>query len=395
MAVTKDKNIKTNPWYFTIELETDGERERIKRRGFKTQKEAKDALRDLLNQRDKGLNLKSPKIPLSDLLHEWLRGKLKIGKGTRATYTWLIDDHIIPCLGDKLVGELTSREIENTYIEWQETKRLCGDNLRKCHTLIKASLKRAVGLGTIVRNPADYVETPEAEEVEMLYWTPEESHRFLNFAVKDRYYMAFFLAITTGMRQGEILGMTETSTNLVARTLAVKQILEHDGKEIDQRTKSKSGIRSVGIDKFTAAKLEILFFRTKEEKMRNRDIYEDNDLVICTTLGTPLSPRNLNRSFTRLVNSLNKNLKENELPLKKIRFHDLRHSHVVALLMMRENNKRIAERMGWASVKMLDKYAHISPNMQQDTADAFGDMFFAGQEETEGKLVPKLVPNAK
>jgi integrase len=78
-----------------------------------------------------------------------------------------------------------------------------------------------------------------------------------------------------------------------------------------------------------------------------------------------------------------------------IRFHDLRHTHVVMLLKMRENNKRIAERMGWSSVKMLDRYSHISAHMQQETADAFGEMFFPEQEETAGNLVPLLVPKAK
>lgn len=89
--------------------------------------------------------------------------------------------------------------------------------------------------------------------------------------------------------------------------------------------------------------------------------------MICTTLGTPVSPRNLNRSFYRLIEKAR---------VPKIRFHDLRHTHVVTLLKAWENNKRIAERMGWSSVKMIDRYAHIMPNMQQETADLFGEVFY-------------------
>uniref|UniRef100_UPI004054499D tyrosine-type recombinase/integrase n=1 Tax=Paenibacillus sp. FSL H8-0537 TaxID=2921399 RepID=UPI004054499D len=76
----------------------------------------------------------------------------------------------------------------------------------------------------------------------------------------------------------------------------------------------------------------------------------------------------MNRSFYRLIV---------KAEVTKIRFHDMRHTHVVMLLKMRENNKRIAERLGWASVKMLDRYAHVTPHMQRETADAFGDMFFS------------------
>jgi integrase len=194
-------------------------------------------------------------VPFASLMREWLRGKLKIKKGTRATYDWLIENHIIPSFEGKAVNEVTSTDIENVYINWQDNETLCGDNLRKCHTLIKAAFKRAVGLGMIVMHPADHVEAAQADATEMLYWTPEESHRFLKHAEKDRYYMAFFLALTTGMRQGEILGLTQKSTNTKNRTIAVRQILEHDGKELDPRTKTDSGVRSVGMDKVTAAEL--------------------------------------------------------------------------------------------------------------------------------------------
>jgi integrase len=105
------------------------------------------------------------------------------------------------------------------------------------------------------------------------------------------------------------------------------------------------------------------------EKISDKHIYEDNDLVICTALGTPVSPRNLNRSFSRLVENAK---------VQKIRFHDLRHTHVVMLLIGRENNKRIADRLGWSSVKMIDRYAHVMPDMQQETADLFGDIFYRG-----------------
>lgn len=221
-----------------------------------------------------------------------------------------------------------------------------------------------------------------------MYWTDTDSQAFLQAARNDRYYCAFLLAITTGMRQGEILGLRIQDVDTKNRVISVRQILNHDGKTLEPGAKTASGIRSIGMDKVTAGEVEKLIRRIREEKMKHRDIYEENDLLICTTHGTPLSPRNLNRSFYRIIEQVNVDLTERKRKgepvdlLKEIRFHDLRHSHVVMLLKMQENSKRIAERMGWSSIKMLDRYSHITPHMQKETADAFGEMFFAAPDGT-------------
>ncbi|PYI54491.1 site-specific integrase [Paenibacillus flagellatus] len=385
MAVTKDKNLKTNPWYFTIEVNENGNRKRIKRRGFKTKKDAEAAQRDLLKELERGLDLQASKTLYKDFMHDWLEDKKASVKGrTLNTYRALVNNHILPMrkneqgkevgLGELALSEITPRHIQNLYNYLRENGSLSGENIQKVHTIINESLKKAAGWDMIIKNPAAVVDRPKAEMGEMLFWTDEEAHQFLAAAREDRYYTAFLLAVTTGMRQGELLGLRWQDVDLKSRTISVRQILSHDGKSLEHGAKTASGIRSIGIDRVTAVELEKLQRRMKLEKMHHRDIYEDHDLVICTAHGTPVSPRNLNRSFYRLIEKAG---------VKKIRFHDLRHSHVVMLLKMRENNKRIAERMGWASVKMLDRYSHITPHMQQETADAFGEMFFTAPKGTK------------
>jgi integrase len=97
-------------------------------------------------------------------------------------------------------------------------------------------------------------------------------------------------------------------------------------------------------------------------------LYTDNGLVFCTSVGTPLIPRNLKRTFYRLVENAE---------VKRIRFHDLRHSHATILLKENVNPKIVVERLGWANINMMDRYAHVHPNMQRDTANNFGKIFFA------------------
>lgn len=392
MTVIKDKNVKKNPWYFVIEVGEGAERKRIKRRGFRIKQDALDAERELLNQLKQGLNLNASKTLYRDFMADYLRDKkAKVKKRTLDTYAGLINKHILPKLGDLALGEITPRHIQNLYNDILESGALSEENLQKIHTLINESLKKAAGWDMIVKNPAAVVDRPSAPAKEMQYWTETESQIFLSVARTDRYYCAFLLAITTGMRQGEILGLRIQDVDTKNRMISVRQILNHDGKTLEAGAKTASGIRSIGIDKVTAGELDKLIRRVREEKMLHRDVYEENDLLICTAYGTPVSPRNLNRSFYRIIEQINTELekqRENGMQvelLKEIRFHDLRHSHVVMLLKMRENNKRIAERMGWSSVKMLDRYSHITPHMQKETADAFGEMFFSAPDGTKNE----------
>lgn len=369
MTVFKDKTVKKNPWYFVIEVGEGKERRRIKRRGFKLKQDALEAERILLNELKKGLDLNAAKTLYRDFMHDYLRDKkAKVKTQTLETYSSLVNKHILPTLGDLQLGEITPRHIQNLYNDIIESGRLSGENLQKVHTLINESLNKAAGWDMIIKNPAAVVDRPKAEKKEMLYWTEDQSHKFLETAREDRYFHAYLLALTTGMRQGEILGVRmKKDIDFENRLISISQILSHNGQSFQVGAKSEAGSRTIGIDKTTVEELRKLIQRNREEKLKAGSMYQDNDLLICTSLGTPLSPRNLNRSFYRLI-------EKSGVP--KIRFHDLRHTHVVMLLKARENNKRIAERLGWSSVKMIDRYAHIMPNMQQETADLFGDIFY-------------------
>ncbi|MCR8633438.1 site-specific integrase [Paenibacillus radicis (ex Xue et al. 2023)] len=150
--------------------------------------------------------------------------------------------------------------------------------------------------------------------------------------------MVFLLAITTGMRQGEILGLKWEDVDFNRSNVAITQILSHDGKELIDGAKTKAGVRSVALDVSTLEELKRLQLRCKKEKMAGKEgEYTDKGLVICTGVGTPLTPRNLLRTF---YSTLEKS------KVKKIRFHDLRHTHCTMLLGMDVHPKKVAERVG-------------------------------------------------
>lgn len=134
--------------------------------------------------------------------------------------------------------------------------------------------------------------------------------------------------------------------------------MSHDGKIFLEGAKTKAGIRTIPLPQATVNLLKKQKSILLKEKRDFGEGYSDLDLVICTSLGTPLTPANLRRSFNRLI-------KEDDATT--IRFHDLRHSHATLLLSKGVNVKVISERLGHSNIKVtLDIYSHILPTMQQD-----------------------------
>lgn len=104
-----------------------------------------------------------------------------------------------------------------------------------------------------------------------------------------------------------------------------------------------------------------------KEKLQSGAVYNNYDLVVCTSKGTPINPANVKRTFTRLIQEAN---------LPRIRFHDLRHTHATMLLSQGVHAKIVSERLGHSNIKMtLDTYSHVLPNMQEEAANQI-DMLF-------------------
>ena len=370
MPVYKDERAKTNKWYFAINYKENGKYKKMLRRGFKTKKEAEAAMIEAQNALNKGTYVEPSKTLYADFMKSWLKDKeTTVKQSTLETYKYLVNNFIIPHLGQTELSKITPRQIQTLYNDLKSSNRLSDENIRKIHTIINNSLNKAFKWEMIVRNPAALVEVPQVAKKEIDVWNEEEIHRFLSFAKDSRYYAAFLLALTTGMRQGEILGLRWKDIDVENRTISVVQTLSHKGQILSAGAKTAAGNRKISIDENTLNQLLSLKLKYKEEKMANRPIYQDYDLVIRTSIGTPVSPRNLLRSFYSIIE---------KAQVRKIRFHDLRHTHASLLLKQGVNPKIVAERLGHANVKItLDTYSHLLPDLQKETADEFGKIFYS------------------
>ncbi|MGQ5176223.1 tyrosine-type recombinase/integrase [Bacillus halotolerans] len=354
-------------YYFMADIGKDanGKRKQKKKSGFKTQREAQEALTELLSKVQKGTYVSPSKQLYKDYAEKWLRA-IKVEEQTLSSYESYFRNHITPGLGDLKLNEIAKSDIEKLVSNMLQDD-LSAKTIRKAVVIIKASLEKAVDDGLIGVNPAKKVDLPKLKETEFNVWTQDQIEIFLEAAKSDRLFTLFRLALMTGMRRGELLGLRWKDIRFDLNTVTIQQTLSNDGKKILKGTKSRAGRRTINLDKTTIEALQILKERVEEEKSRIGEDYPDYDLVFCTKYGTPLSPPNVRRTFKQISEKAN---------LPSIRFHDLRHTHATLLLEKRIPVKVISERLGHSSINVtLNVYAHVLPHMQTEVVDMLDKAF--------------------
>jgi integrase len=210
------------------------------------------------------------------------------------------------------------------------------------------------------------VKPPRQVRKEMQALSPEEASRFLAAASKDKWSVLFALALTTGMRPEEYLGLQWKDVDLEKGTLVVQHTLiwrRKGGGWYFSEPKTSRSRRTIPLPTSVSVNLREHKRHQAEQRLRTGPKYQNNDLVFATAEGGPLMPRNLlSRHFKPI-------LKVAGLP-KKVRLYDLRHSCATLLLASGENPKVVSERLGHAGIAMtLDVYSHVLPSMQQAAAE--------------------------
>lgn len=356
-------------WYYAIDMgkNSEGKRQIKKKRGFKTQKEAKAALTALEASINNGTFIEPSKMLYGEFLSNWLRAKKTIVKNsTMGTYKNLVDGHIIPALGDIRLCDLSNDHIRNAILEMKEQNKLSDENLQKVYTLIKGSLNKAIVQDLISKNECTKVDRPSAQRKEMKVWNLNEVQTFLKAAKGEVSYMVFHLALTTAMRQAELIGLRWHNVDLENGIIIVREQLERYTHNFVS-LKTKAAYRNISIDQETVNELIKQKERIEFHKKTLGSDYTDLNLVCPTSVGTPFSPSNLSKIQKRIMKAAE---------LKPIRFHDLRHTSATLLLPF-ENPKIVAEKLGHADTRItLDVYSHLLPNMQKNTANKLGDLLF-------------------
>jgi integrase len=199
-------------WYYVVTLgrKPNGKPNQKKKRGFRTKKEAEKALQEIVYEYNRGTYIEPSTMFYSELLKIWLEQKERtVQRTTYLSYKIITDKHIIPALGKLQISKIKPLLIHEFYNKLYRDSNLSGTSVQKIHMIIKDSLKYAIKMELIAKNPAESVDRPKREQVEIKVWNIEEIKRFLNESKRsqDSLYIAYHLALTSGMRQGEILGL--------------------------------------------------------------------------------------------------------------------------------------------------------------------------------------------
>src|SRR5829696_298040 len=247
-----------------------------------------------------------------------------------------------------------------------ETEDPIPATVRKIHSTLHKALSQAVADGLVPRNAAD-VKAPRPAPEEMHPLSEREARVFLETARGDRFEALYVLALTTGLRRGELLGLRWDDVDPESGTLRVgRALVREGGRHTLGETKSRRGRRQVNLTPRTISVLKSHRKRQLGERIKLAGLYEDHGLVFATRLGTTVNPENLvKRSFKPLLEKAG---------LPEIRFHDLRHTCATLLLGRGVHPKLVQELLGHATIAMtLDTYSHFLPSMGDQTARAMED----------------------
>jgi integrase len=295
-------------------------------------------------------------------------------KGTvrESTYSrdkYLVTNHIKPALGRLKLKNLNAMHLQGLYRERLDFG-LSGSTVQKIHHVLHKGLRQAVRWNLIPRNPADDVKAPTPTSKEMHPLSAEEARRLLDAAQGDRFEALYVLAVHTGMRRGELLGLKWGDVDLENATVRVRRTLTRidNGRRLALGPpKNKKSRRTVRLTERAVEALRSHLERQLEEIEALGDLYKDQGLVFTTEAGTPINPSNLRQ---RSLASL---LKRAGLP--QITFHDLRHTCASLLFQKNVHPKFVQELLGHASVAItLDTYSHMLPGMGGEAADAMGEV---------------------
>ena len=385
MAEIKKGHIKQrdkNTWQITIDtgqLNPNGKRKRVFKTVKGTRADADKMLREMLVQLDKG-QLSTSTLTVSEWMSVWLRDYVgpRRRQATVEKYERTIRNHIGPALGSIRLNKLRPHDVTRAQNEWAKTMK--ATTVNTIRAILSSAFKQAERLDLIPASPiwkatALPEDTPEVKPPSI-----QDVDDILEYAksINHRFYAAFHLAAYTGLRKGELLGLTWERINLLDRQLVVDQTVQHlnTGLTIG-KPKSDRGKRVVNLDDYT---IEVLKeHRRQQDELRAfmRRAYVDRGLVFTTETGGPVQPNVLLKCLKSVGRTVGN---------PSITMHSFRHYHASVLLQAGIALPTVSERMGHASKGFtLSTYAHSLPGWQQEAADEFAA--FVGRKGKAGDSV--------
>ena len=335
-----------------------------------------EKMQEALREKQQGTLIEVSQQTVEQYLWHWLvhMAKDRLRPRTYERYEQYVRLHLIPVLGKVKLQALSPQHIQI----WKAKKLkegLSPTTVKTMHMVLYKALSDAIKLELVTRNVCEMVSPPRQTHKELTVLTDEQARRFLEAVVGQPDEALFMVAIATGMRRGELLGLKWQDINFEERILRVRRTLNRvptvlgkgAGMLVESEPKTKQSRRSIVLPAFALEALQRQKQLQTEWKHYAEDAWEEHEYVFTTPLGRYIHPNTLYRRFKVL-------LKQAGLP--DLRFHDLRHSVASSLLSHGVHPKVVQEILGHSQISItLDIYSHVLPTMHVDAMEKLHQAF--------------------
>jgi integrase len=319
-------------------------------------REAQAYLTRKLRERDLGRDLEGTKITLNEYLDRGLGTAVKprVREKTCQDYEGMLRRYIRPRLGERVLATMRPLDLQATYQQMIE-RGLSSRTVRYTHAVLRCAMRQALQWRLLLDNPADCVTIPQQPRGEMRSLTVEQAQIFLNVALATPHGPVLAVALTTGMRPSEYLGLKWQDIDWTRQTVSVvRSVRRLDGRWRFSDTKRSRSRRPIKLQRWIVALLRDLQTKASAHGL----CPEAADLVFKTASGQLINADYLAKHFRSMLDLAG---------LPRIRLWDLRHSAATIALAAGVSPKVISEQLGHASTAFtLDTYAHVLPHMQDE-----------------------------
>jgi integrase len=356
-------------WQFVIDagLDAHGRRRQHRRRGFATKKLAQAAMVEAQNAALHGELVSCGRRTVAEYLEQWLEAvRSGLEPAGYTNYRTCLNLYVVPRLGHVQLAALTPLTLSSVYADLLRAggrggRPLSNTTVRLVHGVVRKALNDAVLWGLLSKNPALRATVPKRRRPVLTVWTPEQASAFLAATTGDRMQACWLLALSTGMRRGELAGLSWSDLDLERGRLQIttQRTTDSDYQVITKEPKASSR-RSVALAGHTVAALRRHHAVLCRERLAAGTAWSDSGLVFVDELGRGLHPQRLTDLFQQAADAAG---------LPRIRLHDLRHTSATLALVAGVHPKIVQERLGHATISMtLDTYSHVIAGMQHEAA---------------------------
>ena len=334
-----------------------------------TRAETARKLAELTHQRDSGLPMPAGRHTVATFLAEWLEGqRSQLRPKSWRRHEEHIRIHIVPVIGNVTLRRLTPQHLNHLYAN-RLAAGLSAVSVHHMHATIHRALVHAVRWGLVARNVADLVDPPRMQHREMLVLNPDQVRRLLQTAKGGPLEAVVAVAVSTGLRRGELLALRWRDVDLDAGVLRVVGTLQRDynRKLVISEPKTARSRRQVELSTLAIDALRTHRANQHATRLLLGEEWADHDLVFPNPVGKPQDGSHL------LLGQFVPLLERAGLP--RIRLHDLRHTAATLLLARGIHPKIVSEMLGHTTVGItLDLYSHVTPTMHKAAARAIDDV---------------------